>query len=155
MALTRRYIPLKNLAEHLAVRDDVVERNAEDMYTELLKDDAQRMRPGAAGTVEFTVEGKPPGGLGSAPERGLEARTVVSAVPQVQGAVYVPVLASRNFLAGLLAASLRVAAAAELQRLALGSRLGGPDVRNHATRLGLSSNKRPGTRTASPIASSS
>ena len=31
---------------------------AEDVYTERLKDKAERMRPGAAGTMEFTVEGR-------------------------------------------------------------------------------------------------
>jgi hypothetical protein len=31
---------------------------AEDMYTEVLKLNALRIRPGAAGTVEFTVEGR-------------------------------------------------------------------------------------------------
>ena len=64
--------------------------SAEDVYTALLADNASAVRPGAAGTATFTVQGREARrAVGSAPQCGVEAGTGISDLPLVRVEGYV------------------------------------------------------------------
>src|SRR5689334_8952678 len=57
---------------------------AEELYTAMLQENAEGVRPGARGTATYHVEGRAPcRGLASAPECRLATRKGISLLPEV------------------------------------------------------------------------